>query len=49
MVETEAWADMLSENFLRPVYTDSAETTILMEDFYQRYLAVLRDVGLAKQ
>jgi len=49
MVETEAWADMLSENFLRPVYTDSAETTVLMEDFYQRYLAVLRDVGLAKQ
>jgi putative tricarboxylic transport membrane protein len=49
MVETEAWADMLSENFLRPVYTDSAGTMILMEDLYQRYLAVLRDVGLAKQ
>ena len=49
MVETEAWADMLSENFLRPTYTDSAETTILMEEMYQRYLAVLREVGLAKQ
>ena len=49
MVETEAWADMLSENFLRPVYTGSAETAILMEELYQRYLAVLRDVGLAQQ
>lgn len=49
MVETEAWADMLAENFLRPQHTNSAETTVLMREMYQRYLAVLRDVGLAKQ
>ena len=49
MVETDAWQMFLKESFLRPLYTTSGETGKLMDEMYQRYLAVLRDVGLAKK
>jgi putative tricarboxylic transport membrane protein len=49
MVATDAWREFLKESFLLPIYTDSTETRVMMEEMYQRYLAVLRDIGLAKR
>ena len=49
VVATDAWQEFLKESFLLPIYTDSTETRVMMEEMYQRYLAVLRDIGLAKR
>jgi len=49
LVETDAWNAMLQESYLRPSYTDSAATKEMMAQLYQRYLRVLRNVGLAKK
>lgn len=48
MVETDAWKSMVAENYFRDIYTRQSETKAAMDELYQRYLAVLTKLGLAK-
>lgn len=49
MVETKEWKDMIAANYLRSEYTNSADSKALLQKIYQEHLALLKDLGLAKQ
>ena len=48
MVESEAWQQMLTDNYFRGTYVPAGEAKAAMDEIYQRYLTVLTDLGLAK-
>lgn len=49
MVQTPEWKKMISDNYLRSEYTDSAQTKVLLKKIYEDHLALLRTLGLSKQ
>jgi putative tricarboxylic transport membrane protein len=49
MVQTDGWKEMIKENFLSSEYVGSAKAKPMLDEIYQRFLGVLRDVQLAKK
>lgn len=49
LVATKAWKDAVEANFQRSDFVDHTKAAEYMNRQYQRYLQVLRDLGLAKQ
>jgi putative tricarboxylic transport membrane protein len=48
MVKTDAWKQMVAENYFRDIYTPAAEAGAAMEKLQQRYVDILTELGLAK-
>jgi putative tricarboxylic transport membrane protein len=48
MVESDAWKQMLTDNYFRGAYVPADGAKAAMDEIYQRYLGVLTDLGLAK-
>jgi putative tricarboxylic transport membrane protein len=49
LVQTKAWKDALTTNFLRSEYHDSTKSPAFLKARYEEYLSLLRELGLAKQ
>jgi len=49
LVATKAWKDAVEANFQRSDFVDHTKAAAYMATQYQRYLQVLRDLGLSKQ
>jgi putative tricarboxylic transport membrane protein len=49
LVATKAWKDSVEANFQRSDFVDHTKAADYMARQYQRYLQVLRDLGLSKQ
>ena len=49
MVQTAAWDEMMKESFLLSAPVVGADAKPTMDEIYNRFLTVLRDVGLAKK
>lgn len=49
MVQSDAWKTMLQESYFRDAYVPASEAKAAFDRLYQRYLAVLTDLELAKQ
>lgn len=48
LVESDAWKQMLADNYFRGTYVPASEAKGAMDEIYQRYLGVLTDLELAK-
>jgi putative tricarboxylic transport membrane protein len=48
MVKTDAWKQMVAENYFRDIYKPAAEAGAAMEALQKRYLDILTELGLAK-
>ena len=49
LAKSKAWNDALQENFMRTEYFGSDKVKEQLEIIQQRFLTVLRDVGLSKK
>ncbi|MGQ7792041.1 tripartite tricarboxylate transporter substrate binding protein [Faunimonas sp. B44] len=49
MVATDAWKNMLAENYFRDIYAPASEAGAEMDKLHERYLNILTELGLAKQ
>lgn len=48
LVQTDAWKQMLAENYFRDAYVPAAEAGAAMERLHERYKTILTELGLAK-